>query len=165
MLPCVHGVDLHKSASFKKTPSKIQTNHKNDAKIDPIWKQIKNASQKWCVNTSKHIRRKKTQQIIRCWIPFGTRLLETFLVWRVWFATWCSEPLRGTPWTDFGLSWAPVVGFSCIVASVGEPFYSKQQRLQGNNSIVRKQIAPTTTSTKQARVLKKMLIINPSQLV
>ena len=57
MLMCWRREQLHKSASFKLIPEKLQTNPKNDAKSYPktILKSIENKFQKRCRKTSQNI--------------------------------------------------------------------------------------------------------------
>ena len=55
--------------------------------------------------------------------------LSPFPLQHVFLTTWFSEPLRGTPWTDFGLPGAPLIRFSSLLNIIYDQNWSKCQRL------------------------------------
>ena len=93
-----------------KTTQNLQTNHTDDAKIDPkaIWKLVKIPSLRWCGKTLDNIT--KNMKELQTWVPFWSQLLDWFSPWRVLGATCFLEPLGypldrflpplGHPWSD-----------------------------------------------------------------
>ena len=101
-----------------------------------------------------------TSQIFRCWLPFWSQLLGTFLVWRLFFAACFSEPLRGVPLrqilTSMGHPWSDILDFLKNVRCKCAP---------NDEDCRAAQIASTTPSKKQARVQKKHTFSNPNTFV
>ena len=83
--------------------------------------------------------------------------LSPFQLQRVFFATWFSEPLRGNPWTNIGLpGGAPGLIFLTLCLDTGA-------NCKATFRYVVSKMHPTTPWTKQARVQKCILILNPNR--
>ena len=161
MLPCRRGALLAKSACFKKTSDDIPIKHANDIQIYPktIKKPIQNVSQKWFEKIVGKNHRNYHQPCDFV-VSFWSRLRCSFPPWSVFLATSFSEPLRGYPWSDFGLQ-CDTLGAMFLTfwmnSGVILPYMSTiSKRL----SILRIQRATQNCSKITAMITYNILIIN-----
>ena len=105
MLSSKCGAHLHKHASFKKTPEKIQTSHRNNIKNDlkTIWKYFKKSLQKMMRNIIEQHHPKYHKRHFDSHV--GARCLALSRSGAFLFATCFGEPLGGILWTDVSPFW------------------------------------------------------------
>ena len=142
IFPCGRRVHLHKTVSSKTIFKQIQNDQKNDVELGThIVEQT--------IKTPSKLSRKKKRIIETYYLNYvklsdigfhfgASCLIDSRSAAFLFFATCFSEPLRGTPWNDFGLPWGTLdTILSILWKSVGA-------NLLQTSKIPEQQIAPTT---------------------
>ena len=164
MLPYGRGVNLQKSNSFIMEFEQIQTNHKKWCSnwSLTIEQCIERTSNKWCATTSKHITNNTPnfQMLASMLEPFawhfpGLARLVVICFSELLDAGWGGEVGWVSALADVYIPGASLVQFVLFFGKVEERICAKCQRLQSSISILCKQMASTTPSTKTSKVKKQ----------
>ena len=117
----------------KPLENSLKTHPQNDAEIHSKTKQKYNKLSDW----GSHL---------------AASFLSPFNPQGVFLATWFSEPLRGTPWTDFGLPGGTLdpsfLNSNIICKKIGPNVKDSRAAFQ----YLGKKMPPTTPSNNQARI-------------
>ena len=155
---CAVYIDTKQLVS-KRYSNKSQQILKIMLELIPKW------SKNQCINYKEKWKKSKIvfqiHQFYKLGLPLWSHLLAPFPVKRVFFATWFSEPLRVTPWTDSGLPRSPLDQmFLTFYPNVG-PILVQMSKTPEQNF----DISETRSSKKQRGFNKNEPIINPNKIV